>query len=175
MDGRVCWLWWCVGGNGGGGTTHSCLALPCSLGLRPPSLSYRSQGRHTGALSLLEAVSVNTCTSCFSIRLLTLCPMLPPPLSVCPNRGALPLHVQQIFAHLDAGKDELVDYVDWISRISVLDTAAIASRCRSRGPFAGIARPAGWARAARHVTAGRMGKRCPAGLSCAHACLVCGM
>ncbi|KAL4856165.1 Proline dehydrogenase 1 [Chlorella vulgaris] len=47
-----------------------------------------------------------------------------------------PERIDEIFAHLDAGKDELVDYVDWISRISVLDTAAIASRCRSRGPFA---------------------------------------
>ena len=54
-------------------------------------------------------------------------PTLPPSLPVPP----------QIFAHLDVGKDARVDYVDWISRISVMDTAAIAARCRSRGPFAG--------------------------------------
>jgi proline dehydrogenase len=41
------------------------------------------------------------------------------------------------FSHLDVSKRGLVDYVSWISRVSVMDTAAIASRCRSRGPFAG--------------------------------------
>lgn len=47
-----------------------------------------------------------------------------------------PERMDQLFKVLDAGHKGMVDYVDWISRISVMDTQAIASRCRSRGPFA---------------------------------------
>lgn len=46
---------------------------------------------------------------------------------------------RQVFKHLDVGRQQRVDYVDWMSRISPLDTADIAKRCRSRGPFAGEA------------------------------------
>ncbi|PSC69490.1 Proline dehydrogenase [Micractinium conductrix] len=47
-----------------------------------------------------------------------------------------PERVDQIFKSLDRCSRGMIDYVDWISRISVLDTQLIASRCRSRGPFA---------------------------------------
>lgn len=47
-----------------------------------------------------------------------------------------PERIDEIFKHLDVGKGGKVDYVDWMSRVSVMDTQAIANRCRSRGPFA---------------------------------------
>ncbi|KAL4433468.1 hypothetical protein ABPG77_010321 [Micractinium sp. CCAP 211/92] len=47
-----------------------------------------------------------------------------------------PERMDQLFHSLDASHKGMVDYVDWISRISVMDTQVIASRCRSRGPFA---------------------------------------
>ncbi|KAL4451694.1 hypothetical protein ABPG75_007356 [Micractinium tetrahymenae] len=47
-----------------------------------------------------------------------------------------PERMDQLFRSLDVSKKGMVDYVDWISRISVMDTQLIASRCRSRGPFA---------------------------------------
>lgn len=43
---------------------------------------------------------------------------------------------EKMFQHLDTDRDGKVDYVGWSKQVSVHDTRAIASRCRSRGPFA---------------------------------------
>jgi hypothetical protein len=59
-------------------------------------------------------------------------------LSAClPTRLLACLPAGQIFRYLDVGSSGRVDYVSWVSRISVLDTTEMAGRCRSRGPFAG--------------------------------------
>lgn len=44
--------------------------------------------------------------------------------------------MEEIFRYLDVDKNDKVDYVEFTERVSVKDGAAIASRCKTRGPFA---------------------------------------
>ena len=75
----------------------------------------------------------------------------------------------QMFKALDTAGCGRVDYVAWISKISVMDTHAIASRCRSRGPFAGGGKGAGEgaheASSGNEATGSRGPRNCPPSLN----------